>query len=74
MEKKCHICGADAEYVIKDSTDFYCKECALDYFADLDMLCKVEEEAQKLKEFLNDKVSLDPDGQVVMKEENKEEE
>ncbi|MAG60319.1 hypothetical protein CL619_00885 [archaeon] len=69
MDKKCLICNAPAEYMIKDSTDFYCKGCALDYFADLDMLCKVEVEAQKLKEFLNDKVTLDSDGQVVMKEE-----
>ncbi len=69
MEKKCLVCNGNAEYMIKDSTDFYCESCATDYFADLDMLCKVEEEAQKLKEFLNDKVTLDKDGQVVFKEE-----
>ena len=69
MEKKCIICEAAAKYVIKNSTDFYCTSCATDYFADLDMLCKVEDEAQKLKEFLNEKVTLDEDGQVVFKEE-----
>lgn len=72
MDKKCIICDADAEYMIKNSKDFYCKECALDYFADLDMLCKVEEEAQKLKEYLNEKVTLDEDGQVVFKEDKEE--
>ena len=69
MEKKCLICEAIAEYMIKDSIDYYCKECALDFFADLDMLCKVESDAQKLKNYLNDKITLDSDGQVVFREE-----
>ena len=68
MDKKCIICEAAAEYMIKDSIDYYCKNCAEDFFADLDMLCKVEEEAQKLKEYLNEKVTLDEDGQVVLRE------
>ena len=44
MDKKCLICSADAQYMIKDSTDFYCKGCATDFFADLGMLLKVEKE------------------------------
>lgn len=70
MDKKCLICSADAQYMIKDSTDFYCKGCATDFFADLGMLLKVEKEAQKLKRYLNKKVTLDGDGQVVLHQES----
>ncbi len=66
MDKKCLICEDPGEYMIKDSTDFYCKACALDYFADLEMLCKIE--ATNLKKFLDDKIVLDDNGQVVVKE------
>ena len=66
MDKKCLICEDPGEYMIKDSTDFYCKVCALDYFADLEMLCKIE--AANLKKFLDDKIVLDDNGQVVVKE------
>ena len=49
MGKKCIVCGADAEFKIKDSSDYYCTECAEDNFADLSLLVKVEEEAKRLK-------------------------
>ena len=51
MVKKCMICGEEAIYKIKDTPDYYCPECAEENFSDLDMLVKVEEEAQKLKNF-----------------------
>lgn len=50
MPRKCIICEDEANYRIKDSTDHYCEECALQNFADLSYLQKVEEEALKLKE------------------------
>jgi hypothetical protein len=56
MVKKCIICEAEAVYKIKDNSDFYCQECAEENFADLTMLVKVEEEAQRLKEFLKEKM------------------
>jgi len=57
MAKKCIICDIEAEYMIKDTSDYYCKDCAEGYFADLKMLLKLEEEAQKLKEILKDKLT-----------------
>ncbi len=54
MVKKCDDCSELAEFKIKDTSDFYCKECADENFADLTMLVKVEEQAQKLNLFLND--------------------
>jgi hypothetical protein len=56
MVKKCIICDEEAILKIKDTSDYYCQECAEENFADLSMLIKVEEEAQKLKLFLKEKI------------------
>ena len=56
MAKKCIVCDADASYKIKDTSDYYCEECARENFADIKMLVTVEEEAQRLKEFLKEKM------------------
>ncbi|MDP3698945.1 MAG: hypothetical protein Q8R47_05135 [Nanoarchaeota archaeon] len=55
MGKKCSVCDAEATYKIKDTFDYYCEECAQENFADLSLLVKVEEEAQRLKEFVEQK-------------------
>lgn len=55
MGKKCIVCDAEAIYKIKDTSDYYCQECAQENFADLSLLVKVEEEAQRLKEFIEHK-------------------
>lgn len=57
MGKKCIICEADASYKIKDTSDFYCAECAEEHFADLTLLVKVEEEAQRLRQVLKEKIA-----------------
>lgn len=59
MGKKCIICNEDATYKIKDSSDYYCQECAEDNFADLSVLVTLEEEAQRLKELIKEKLSLE---------------
>ncbi len=59
MVKKCIVCQDEAEYRIKDTSDFYCTECAGDNFADLDMLLKLEEEAQQLKEILSTRLKAE---------------
>ncbi|PIN76905.1 hypothetical protein COV17_00450 [Candidatus Woesearchaeota archaeon CG10_big_fil_rev_8_21_14_0_10_36_11] len=56
MVKKCVVCNENAEFKIKDTSDYYCKDCAEENFSDVSMLIKVEEEAQKLKEFLRQKI------------------
>mgnify|MGYP005632326041 FL=1 len=55
MVKKCIICGDPAILMIKDTSDFYCKECAEDSFADLSYLIKVEQQAKKLKKLIEEK-------------------
>ncbi|MBT4935238.1 hypothetical protein HOL21_04665 [Candidatus Woesearchaeota archaeon] len=57
MVKKCIVCNDEAEFKIKNTSDYYCKDCAEENFADVSMLIKVEEEAQKLKEYLKQKIS-----------------
>ncbi|MGV8086850.1 MAG: non-canonical purine NTP pyrophosphatase [Candidatus Woesearchaeota archaeon] len=40
LEKKCTICNDAARYSIKGSSDWYCKECAIEYFGDIKHLKK----------------------------------
>ncbi len=56
MAKKCIICNKEATYKIKDTSEYYCPECAEENFADLSLLVKVEDEAQRLKEFIRKKI------------------
>jgi len=56
MAKRCIICGKSAIYRVKDTPDFYCEECAEESFGDVTMLINVEEEAQRLKEFLKQRM------------------
>ncbi|MFW5990633.1 MAG: hypothetical protein ACOCZ6_00180 [Nanoarchaeota archaeon] len=55
MSKKCIICGAEAGYCIKGTSDYYCEECALEHFGDLCMLIKVDEVAHKIKSMIEGK-------------------
>jgi len=57
MAKKCIVCDSEAKFKIKDTSDYYCKDCALENFGDLEMLQTIEEEAQRLKEYIKEKLS-----------------
>lgn len=61
MVKKCIVCNDEAEYKIKDTSDFYCQDCAEESFADLNMLLKVEEEAKIVKELIAEKIKEELD-------------
>ena len=56
MAKKCVDCSVEAVYKIKDTSEYYCKECAEEHFADLSLLITVEEEAQRLKAYIKEKL------------------
>ena len=56
MNKKCIVCGKEAKYCIKATSDYYCEECAKECFGDLSYLHKVEEQAKKLKKLIDEKV------------------
>ncbi|MBI4983320.1 hypothetical protein HZC32_01635 [Candidatus Woesearchaeota archaeon] len=73
MTKKCIICNHEAMYRVKDSPDFYCKECAEENFGDLNLLMRVEEEAQKLKEVVKQRMrgNLDKEDSEQETEETK---
>jgi hypothetical protein len=53
--KKCIICGKEAEFGIKDSNEYYCKECASEHFEDLSYLQSIEEQAAALKQLIEKK-------------------
>ena len=58
----------------------YCQECAEENFSDLDLLVKVEEEAQRLKEFLKEKMDdlvkneEELDKMIIIKEKKEDDE
>jgi hypothetical protein len=43
MGKKCMICEDAAIFSIRGTNDFYCEACAIENFADLSVLEKLEE-------------------------------
>jgi len=55
-QKKCIICGAEAKFCIKGTSDCYCEECAEENFSDISMLVAVEEEVQTLKRLVDEKI------------------
>ena len=56
MPKKCYICEEPAVYQIKGTANYYCKKCAKELFNDTKLLLKIEEEAKKLKKFIENSV------------------
>lgn len=74
MGKKCIICGeGEAVYKIKDTSDYYCEECAQENFSDLSVLVKVEEEAKRLQQFLEEKIDANKLNDVAQVGEEKKE-
>jgi gas vesicle protein len=57
MGKKCIICGIEAKYSIKDSSEFYCNECAEESFSDINYLQKIDEQAKIIKELIKEKAN-----------------
>lgn len=48
MKKQCLICEEEeAQYAIKDSKDYYCKDCATEQFGDISYLVPIEEKNAK---------------------------
>ena len=68
MVKKCIICGKDAKYVIKDSNNYYCEECAKEYFADISLLQKVEENVKTIKKIIYKTIDAIKDDDVSFNE------
>jgi len=56
MAKKCIICGEPAEFCIKATSDFYCKECAQENFSDIELLETIEDRARILKKLISEKI------------------
>jgi len=69
LGKKCIICGEEAKFCIKGSSEYYCQECAEEHFADLSVLQKVEEEAKRLKKVIDDRIESSEDEEETQEEE-----
>ena len=72
MAKKCIMCGEEAKYWIKDTSDYYCEECAKDSFNDISALIKVEEQAQRLKEAIKERMNLTEEEKKELDKKEKE--
>lgn len=57
MRKKCIVCGGEAQFVIKNSSEAYCESCAIECFGDTSVLQHVEEQARELKELIKEEVA-----------------
>ena len=51
--KRCILCGLEANFVVKNSSEYYCKECGEMQFGSIDMLVPIEKQLSKIK--LNNK-------------------
>ncbi len=56
MIKKCSICEDEAKYFLPHGDMYYCQDCADELFADLEHLKKISDEAEKLKDAINEKI------------------
>tara|TARA_Y100000310_G_scaffold235614_1_gene238688 strand:- start:1380 stop:1625 length:246 start_codon:yes stop_codon:yes gene_type:complete len=74
MAKRCIICEEkEATYKIKETSDYYCQECAEENFSDLSVLIKVEEDAKYLKEFVKERIKAGLINEEALDESEKEE-
>lgn len=48
--KKCVLCSNRAVYAVKDSSEYYCEECALENFSDIEGLTRLAEQKEPAKE------------------------
>lgn len=69
MKRKCLICEEEAQYAIKDTKDYYCKECATEQFGDITYLILLEE-ANKANQPKKDSADIQKleDGQELIRE------
>lgn len=55
MAKKCTLCDAEARYMVKDSSEYYCDECALENFSDVGVLQPIENIDKKSERLVEQK-------------------
>jgi hypothetical protein len=68
MPKKCIICGVEAKFCIKDTSDFYCEECAKENFSEIELLEKLEDRAKKLKKLIDKQLPPEEDLETTEEE------
>jgi hypothetical protein len=55
--KKCLVCDEEAQFAIKETKDFYCKECAEEQFGDVSYLVTIENNGNKEEPVDSEKVN-----------------
>lgn len=55
--KKCVLCSNPAVFSVKDTSEFYCEDCALENFADIGALTRIgegKEDSNDVQEEIDD--------------------
>ena len=47
--KKCNLCSNDAVFLVKETSEYYCEDCALENFSDIGALTRIDEEIELKK-------------------------
>lgn len=53
MPKKCILCEDKATFVVKDTNNYYCLECASEQFSDISLLQPLSEDGKVSKELVD---------------------
>ncbi len=48
--KKCVLCSNPAVFAVKDTSEYYCEDCALENFADVGSLSRIDEPKKPIEE------------------------
>ena len=57
MGKKCVICEGEADFVVKGTSDYYCKQHAEEFFGDISVLQSIDAQARELKDMLKNRMA-----------------
>jgi len=44
--KKCVLCSNNAVFSVKDTSEYYCEDCALENFSDIGALTRIDEKIE----------------------------
>ena len=56
MGKKCILCTSAADYSVKDSSEYYCTNCALENFSDVGVLQEIENDSSRLSRMVEETI------------------
>ena len=56
MEKVCIICDKKADYLVRGTNNAYCADHAKEFFSDTSYLSTIKDEANRLKQMIDERI------------------